>query len=322
MNPIGVLLIKRVGLSIVTLFVISLLVFFAIQMLPGDPASAILGQGATPDALAAFRHELGLDQPPLTRYAHWIVGLLHGDPGNSLANGRPVAELIGERLGNTVFLAVVSAAIAMPLGVALGILATLMRGHVWDSVTSIVALVTISFPEFFVAYILVAIFSVSLGWLPAVAFVEAGQSVWQRAYSVILPAVTLSLTVIAYVMRMTRAALVNVMSAPYIEMAHLKGAPPAVIVPRHALPNALAPIINVVLLNLAYLIVGVVVVEVVFVYPGLGQLLVDSVSKRDMPVVQACCMIFVTVYVVLNLLADVLAILSNPRLRRPRRNSL
>jgi peptide/nickel transport system permease protein len=322
MNPIGVLLVKRVALSAVTLVIISLLVFFAIQLLPGDPASAILGQGATPDALAAFRHELGLDQPPVARYLHWVAGLLQGDLGHSLANGRPVSELIGERLGNTVFLAVVAAVIAMPVGIALGVLATLMRGHIWDSATSVVALVTISFPEFFVAYILVALFSVSLGWLPAVAFVESGQSIWLRAYNVILPALTLSLTVIAYVMRMTRAALVNVMSAPYIEMAHLKGAPPAVIVPRHALPNALAPIINVVLLNFAYLIVGVVVVEVVFVYPGLGQLLVDSVSKRDMPVVQACCMIFVTVYVTLNLLADILAILSNPRLRRPRRGAV
>ena len=321
MNVIGAIIAKRVGLGLFTLFVISLLVFFAIQLLPGDPASAILGQGATPDALASFRHELGLDQAPLTRYLAWASGLLHGDPGHSLANGRPVADLIGERLGNTVYLAAVSAAIAMPIGVALGVMATLMRGRVWDSVTSTLSLVTISFPEFFIAYILVAIFSVSLGWLPAVAFAEAGQTGWQRLANVVLPAVTLSLTVIAYVMRMTRAALMNVMAAPYIEMAQLKGARPFAIVVRHALPNALAPIINVVLLNLAYLIVGVVVVEVVFVYPGLGQLLVDSVSKRDLPVVQACCMIFAAVYVMLNLTADILAILSNPRLRRPRRTA-
>jgi peptide/nickel transport system permease protein len=321
MNVIGALVAKRLGLGLFTLLVISLLVFFAIQLLPGDPASAILGQGATPESLAAFRHELGLDQPPLTRYVLWISALLHGDPGHSLANGRPVAELIGERLGNTVFLAAVSAVIAMPVGVALGILATLMRGRVWESTSSTLSLVTISFPEFFIAYILVAVFSVGLGWLPAVSFVEAGQTAWQRFVTVALPAVTLSLTVIAYVMRMTRAALMNVMTTPYIEMAYLKGARPFAVVVHHALPNALAPIINVVLLNLAYLIVGVVVVEVVFVYPGLGQLLVDSVSKRDLPVVQACCMIFAAVYVLLNLTADTLAILANPRLRRPRRSA-
>lgn len=322
MGVIGAIVAKRLGLGVFTLFVISILVFFAVQLLPGDPASAILGQGATSEALTSFRHELGLDQPPLTRYLRWASGLLHGNPGHSLANGRPVADLIGERLGNTVYLAAVSAAIAMPVGVALGVMATLMRGRIWDSITSTLSLVTISFPEFFIAYILVAVFSVKLGWFPAVAFVETGQTGWQRLANVMLPALTLSLTVIAYVMRMTRAALMNVMAAPYIEMAQLKGARPFAIVTHHALPNALAPIINVVLLNLAYLIVGVVVVEVVFVYPGLGQLLVNSVSKRDLPVVQACCMIFAAVYVVLNLTADILTILSNPRLRRPRRSAL
>jgi peptide/nickel transport system permease protein len=315
---IGALVARRLGLGLFTLFVISVLVFFAIQLLPGDPASAILGQGATQESLTAFRHELGLDRPPLTRYLLWAWGLFHGDLGHSLANGRAVAELIGDRLRATVFLAAASAAIAMPVGVALGVFATLMRGRVGDSLTSTLSLIAISFPEFFIAYILVAIFSVELGWLPAVSFIEAGQTLGQSLVSIALPAITLSLTVIAYVMRMTRAALMNVLTAPYIEMAHLKGAPPFAIVVRHALPNALAPIINVVLLNLAYLIVGVVVVEVVFVYPGLGQLLVDSVSKRDLPVVQACCMIFAAIYVALNLLADILAILANPRLRRPR----
>jgi peptide/nickel transport system permease protein len=321
MNSVARIILQRLLLGFFTLFVISVLVFFAIQLLPGDPASAILGQGASPEALTSLRHTLGLDLPPLTRYLHWLAGLLQGDAGHSLANDRPVGELIAGRLGNTVFLAVVSAAIAMPVGVGLGILVTLFRSRFWDSVTSTLSLMTISFPEFFIAYILVAIFSVGLGWLPAVAFVEAGQTFGQRLAGIALPAVTLSLTVIAYVMRMTRAAILNVLSAPYIEMAHLKGARPFWVVVRHALPNALAPIINVVILNLAYLVVGVVVVEVVFVYPGLGQLLVDSVSKRDLPVVQACCMIFAATYVLLNLLADILSLLSNPRLRRPRRSA-
>lgn len=321
MTTLGEIALRRALLGLLSLFVISLLVFFAIQLLPGDPASAILGQGATPESLGALRHELGLDQPPLIRYLHWLAGLVAGNPGKSLANGRPVSELISGRLANTVFLAAVSAAIAMPVGLGLGIAATLFRTRAWDSFASTASLITISFPEFFIAYILVAIFSVTLGWLPAVSFVEAGQTFGQRLLGVTLPAVTLSLTVIAYVMRMTRAAILNVMAAPYIEMAQLKGTRPFWVVVRHALPNALAPIINVVILNLAYLIVGVVVVEVVFVYPGLGQLLVDSVSKRDLPVVQACCMIFAAVYVLLNLLADILAIVSNPRLRRPRRSA-
>jgi peptide/nickel transport system permease protein len=313
------IVIQRLLLGLFTLLVISCLVFFAIELLPGDPASAILGQGATPEALNAFRHDLGLDRPPLERYLQWLIGLIEGNPGRSLANNRAISELIAGRLGNTVFLAGVAAALAMPTGVALGVFATLFRGGAWDRLTSTFSLIAISFPEFFIAYILIAIFSVSLGWLPAVSFIEQGQNVWQRIEGVALPAVTLSLTVIAYVMRMTRAAISNVMSAPYIEMAQLKGARPLSVVVHHALPNALAPIINVVILNLAYLVVGVVVVEVVFVYPGLGQLLVDSVAKRDLPVVQACCMIFASTYVGLNLLADILSTLSNPRLRRPRR---
>jgi peptide/nickel transport system permease protein len=319
MSIFRTIVIRRLALGMFTLLVISGLVFFAIQLLPGDPASAILGQGASPEALNALRHDLGLDQPPLSRYLHWLIGLLKGNPGRSLANNRAISELIAGRLGNSVFLAGVAAAIAMPTGLALGVLATLFRGHAWDRLTSSVSLVTISIPEFFIAYILVAIFSVRLGWLPAVSFIEPGQNVWQRLEGVALPALTLSLTVVAYVMRMTRAAISSVMSAPYIEMAQLKGARPLSIVVHHALPNALAPIINVLILNLAYLVVGVVVVEVVFVYPGLGQLLVDSVAKRDLPVVQACCMIFASTYVGLNLLADILSILCNPRLRRPRR---
>jgi peptide/nickel transport system permease protein len=309
---------KRLALGLATLLAISLIVFFSVELLPGDLAEAVLGQSATPEAVAALRHELGLDRPAAVRYLAWVVDLLHGDLGRSLATGRSVAELTADRLGNTVVLALAAAAIAMPLGVGLGILSTVYRGRAFDRVASTASLAGISFPEFFTAYMLVAIFSVKLGWLPAVALVGSGESWLQRLVILTLPALTLALAVIAYVLRMTRAAIVGVMAAPYIEMAQLKGISPVSIVIRHALPNALSPIINVVILNLAYLVVGVVVVEVVFVYPGLGQLLVDSVSKRDIPVVQACCIIFAATYVLLNLLADVLSVLSNPRLKRPR----
>lgn len=315
---ITLLIAKRLALGLVTLFVISLIVFFSLQLLPGDVAQAILGRTAPPEAIAALRTKLGLDLPVHIRYLQWAGGMLQGDFGDSLANRRPVIELLSERIGNTFFLATVSACIAVPLGLILGLASAIYRNRPFDHATSLAALLAISVPEFLTAYILVAIFAVGLGWLPAVSMVQSSQPLVERLVLIALPAATLSLGVIAYILRMTRAAIGNVLSSPYIEMARLKGVTPYKLVVRHALPNALSPIINVVLMNLAYLVVGVVVVEVIFVYPGLGQLLVDSVSKRDIPVVQACGILFATAYILLNLLADVLSILANPRLRRPR----
>jgi peptide/nickel transport system permease protein len=309
---------RRIGFGLVTLVVISLLVFLGVEALPGDLAQAILGQAATPETLAAFRKQLGLDLPAHVRYLHWIGGVLQGDFGTSLGNGRPIFELLSDRLWNTVFLASVSALIAMPLAVVLGLVSALYHERAADRLLSLVALILISFPEFFVGYILIAILSIKLELFPAVSVSGPDASLGARLQDIALPALTLTFSVAAYVMRMTRAAVIGVLSKPYIEMAHLKGIAPARVVLRHALPNALAPIINVVVLNLAYLIVGVVVVEVVFAYPGLGQLLVDAVSKRDLPLVQVCCLIFASTYVILNLIADVLSILANPRLRRRR----
>ena len=313
------LILQRLGFGVLTLFAISLLVFFAVLLLPGDLAEAMLGQSATPEAVAAYRAELGLDRPAVVRYVEWMQGILRGDLGTSLANQRPIGTLVSERLGNTVVLALLAAAIAMPIGLLLGVLSTIRRGGWFDRTATITSLAAISLPEFFIAYGLVAILSVQLGWFPAASFVKSGASLLETLHGLALPALTLALTIIAYVLRMTRAAIVTVLASPYIEMARLKGVSPLNLILRHALPNAASPIINVVILNLAYLVVGVVVVEVVFVYPGLGQLLVDSVSKRDLPVVQACCMIFAATYVLLNLAADVLSVLANPRLRRPRR---
>ena len=309
---------QRLALGLLTLFIVSLIIFLGVQLLPGDLAQAILGQSATPETVAAFRHQLHLDLPAYQRYFNWLFGILHGDMGRSLANQREIAELIGGRLLNTLFLAALAAAIAVPLAVTLGVLAALYRNSFYDRAVNVVTLTSISFPEFFVAYILILFFAVKLSVFPSIANVGGDIPFWERIYRSLLPALTLTLVVVAHMMRMTRAAIINLLASPYIEMANLKGISRSRIIVRHALPNALSPIINVIVINLAYLVVGVVIVEVVFVYPGLGQLLVDSVSKRDIPVVQAASMIFAATYVLLNLTADVLAILSNPRLLHPR----
>ena len=318
MKDIVSLVIKRLALGLVTIIVISVLIFVGVEALPGDLAEAILGQEATPETVAAFRKELKLDLPPHVRYFAWLGGFLKGDLGNSLANGRPIAELIGWRFANTIFLAAVAAAISVPIAVLLGILAALYRNTLFDKIISTITLSTISFPEFFVAYILIALFSVQIVLFPSISNINDQMPFWEKIYAIILPCLTLSLVVIAHMMRQTRAAIINILASPFIEMARLKGLKNMRVIVLHAFPNALSPVINVIALNLAYLVVGVVIVEVVFVYPGLGQLLVDSVSKRDIPVVQASGLIFAATYVSLNLLADVLSIISNPRLRNPR----
>ncbi|OYX45654.1 MAG: ABC transporter permease [Rhodobacterales bacterium 32-67-9] len=304
---------KRLGLGVLTLFVISVIIFGATELLPGDLAQNILGQSATPETVAAFRKELGLDLPAYTRYFNWLFGALQGDFGTSLANKRPIADLIATRLGNTLFLALYAAAISVPLSLLLGILAALYRNSIFDRTVNAMALSSISFPEFFVAYILIFVLAQS-GLFPSMSRMDATVGFGEALYRTFLPALTLTLVVTAHMMRMTRAAIINLLASPYIEMARLKGMKPMRVILKHALPNALAPIITVVALNLAYLVTGVVVVEVVFVYPGLGQLMVDSVSKRDFPVVQAVALIFAAAYVLLNLTADVLSTLSNPRL--------
>jgi len=318
MDGLTVMVAKRLAFGVVTLFVITLIIFLGVQALPGDLAQAILGQSATPETVAAFRRELGLDLPAHVRYLNWIWDLLHGHLGNSLASGRPIADLLALRLGNTIFLASVAAVISIPIAIVLGMLAALYRESWFDKAISMSTLSTISFPEFFVAYILILVLAVNHHFFPSISKLSEHMGFWDQLYAVALPALTLTLVVIAHMMRMTRAAILNVIASPYIEMANLKGLKRSRIIVRHAFPNALSPVINVVVLNLAYLVVGVVVVEVVFVYPGLGQLLVDSVSKRDLPVVQASVMVFATTYVLLNLLADVLAIIANPKLRHPK----
>jgi peptide/nickel transport system permease protein len=312
------LIAQRLALGVGTLVVVSVLIFAGTQLLPGDVAQAILGQSATPEALAAIRKDLNLDRPAYVRYFSWLGNSLEGDLGTSLANREPITKMISGRLGNTLFLASMAALVAVPIAILLGLIAARFRETWLDKAISIVTLSAISMPEFFIGYILIFIFAVKLLWAPSIASIYAGMGVGEKLSAIALPVATLALVVIAHMMRMTRAAVINVISSPYIEMAELKGISRSRIIFRHALPNALSPIINVVVLNLAYLVVGVVVVEVVFVYPGMGQLMVDAVSKRDVPVVQACGLIFAATYVLLNLTADILSIVANPRLRHPR----
>ena len=309
---------QRIALGLLTLFVISLIIAFGVELLPGDLAQEILGQGATPEGLRVLRLQLGLDTPPHIRYLDWLGGMVTGDMGLSLANKRPISELIGPRLSNTLFLGGFAALIAIPVALILGILAALYRNSLYDRGVNLFTLTSISFPEFFVAYILILFFAIKLGWFPGISNISTELSFADKLYRTLLPAASLTLVVVAHMMRMTRASIINLLSSPYIEMAQLKGIKPLRIITRHALPNALAPIVNVIAINLAYLVVGVVIVEVVFVYPGLGQLLVDSVSKRDVPVVQACSMLFASVYILLNLSADIISIVTNPRLLYPR----
>ena len=309
---------KRLGLGVVTLFVISIIIFGAVSLLPGDPAQAVLGQGATEDNLKAMREQMGLNRPLPVRYLEWLSGALTGDFGASLISQTPVTESIGPRLENTLFLALYAAIIAVPVAIILGILVALFRNTVFDRVANVTALTAISSPEFFLGYVLILYLAVKSGYFPAIAKLSPDMTFGDRLHRTFLPALTMVLVVVAHMMRMTRAAIINLLASPYIEMARLKGVPAWKVIVKHALPNSWAPIINVVALNLAYLITGVVLVEVVFVYPGIGQLLVDSVTKRDFPVVQACCLIFAATFILLNLAADVGAILTNPRLRHPK----
>lgn len=309
---------QRFALGLMTLLAASVLIFAGTEVLPGDLASAVLQNNATPESLAALRGRLGLDRPAPVRYGEWLGGAARGDFGRSLANDRDVAEEIAPRLKNTLFLAAYAAAIAVPAALALGLLAAIGQGGIFDRAVNLASLTAISVPEYFLAYLLIKYLAVGLGWFPSLANVTPRTGFLDRLDLAFLPMLTLVLVIMAHMMRMTRASVLSVMASPYIEMALLKGLPKGRIVVRHALPNALAPIINVVALNLAYLVTGVVVVEAVFVYPGLGQLMVDAVTKHDVPVVQACGLLFAAAFILLNMTADILAILSNPRLRHPR----
>ncbi len=317
-TPILRLVTQRIALGILLLLAVSVLIFAGTQILPGDVAQAILGQSATPEALANLREQLGLNDPAWLRYVHWLGGILHGDFGTAQSSGLDIASSIRVRLKNTLFLAACAAIVAVPLAIVLGLIAVRYRNGFVDKLISGLALASTSFPEFFIGYVLIFVFAVHWQIFPSISTVDETTPFLERLQAVVLPATALTLVVLAHMMRMTRAAILNVMQSAYIETAELKGLKPFDIIRKHAFPNAIAPVVNVVMLNLAYLIVGVVVVEVIFVYPGMGQYLVDHVAKRDVPVVQAVGLIFAAVYISLNIVADIAAILANPRLRHPK----
>ncbi len=312
------MVIQRMLIGIVTLWVVSVMVFAGTSILPGDVAAIVLGQSATPESLAAYRAERGLDQPLVYQYFGWLGGMLTGDLGTSKADGASIASLIGGRLYNTMLLAAIVAVISVPLSVALGLLAAMYPGTWIDRSLTFGTLSLISVPEFFIATFLVLILAVKLRWLPAIAHVTGDEDLLKLMRALAMPLITLIIVVSAQMIRMTRAGILNVMNSPYIEMAILKGVPRGRIILRHAFFNTIGPIVNVIALNLAYLVSGVVIVETIFAYPGLAKLMIDGVQTRDLPLVQATAMIFCGAYVVLIILADVASILANPRLRNPK----
>jgi peptide/nickel transport system permease protein len=317
-HPIARLLVQRIALGLLLLLAASVLIFVGTEILPGDVAASILGQSATPQALANLREQMGLNEPAVTRYFAWLFGAMQGDLGTALSNGQDIATSMGRRLSNTLFLAFWAAVIAVPLAILLGLLAVRYQGRWPDKVISGTTLATVSVPEFLLGYIVIFFLAVQYRVFPSVSTVFDTMTLGEKLNAIALPVIVLVLVVLGHMMRMTRAAILNVMQSAYIETAELKGLGAFRVIARHAFPNAIAPVVNVVMLNLAYLVVGVVVVEVVFVYPGMGQYLVDHVTKRDVPVVQACGLVFAAVYIGLNLLADVISILANPRLRHPK----
>ncbi len=318
MHPLIKLVAQRIALGLILLLAVSVVIFLGVEMLPGDTAQAILGQSATAESLANLRESLGLNQSATTRYFNWLGHALQGDLGKALTNQQDIAHAIGQRLGNTLFLAACAGIIAVPMAITLGLIAARYNGRWPDKAISGVTLAMISLPEFVAAYFVIFLLTQVIPILQPVSMVFPGMGLFEKLHAVALPVIVLVMVVLAHMMRMTRAAILNVMQSAYIETAELKGLSPMQVIWRHAMPNAVAPIISVVVINLAYLVVGVVVVEVVFSYNALGQYLVDHVAKRDLPVVQAVGIIFAAVYIGLNILADLIGIIANPRLRHPK----
>lgn len=310
------MILKRLAVSVLVLLAVSFVVFVFTLLLPGDPAQAILGQQATPERLEALRSQLGLDQPWWQRYFDWLGGILTGDLGVSAATGGSISALLGERIVNSLVLMAIAAVIAVPLGLALGTWAALRRGRASDTVLNTGSMILASLPEFVVGIVLVALFSTTvLQILPSVTMAAPGTRVWEFPLQLVLPVAALVLVVVPYMVRMMRQTMTEVLSSGYVEMARLKGVPERQVILRHALPHAIGPVAQVVAMQLAWLAGGIVVIEVLFRYPGIGQAMVDAVSNRDVQVVQTISLLIAAFYVVVNLLADVVGILANPKLR-------
>jgi peptide/nickel transport system permease protein len=311
------LIVQRLGLAVATLVVVSAIVFFFTSVLPGDIAERVLGRESSAEQRQIFRDKLNLDQPVWERYGVWLGDVAQGDFGRSLVSDQTVTSTIGDSAKNTLFLSVFAFVLYFPVTLILATLAALFRGKLVDSLISVVTLVGLSMPEFVLGTLLIFAFAVHLSIAPALSIVDPGDDIFARLHATVLPAVTLMVAMAVYAIRMLRDNLIDVLDSEYVRMATLKGVPRWRVVLRHALPNAVGPALNVTALNLTYLIGGVVVVESVFSYPGLGKQLIESISVRDVPVVEATALLAAAVYILANLVADVLAMILNPRLRTP-----
>ncbi len=318
-HPVMRLVAVRIVLGVITLWLVSVVIFAATQALPGNAAYAVLGHSATPQRLHAVEAQLHLNRPLISQYGSWIGGVLHGNFGTSLANGESVSALIGSRIVNSAVLVVAAGVIGTLIAGLLGVLAAARRDRWFDHVASVVALAVTALPEFVVAIALVIVFSVLvLHALPAVSAIPPGSEPWQNLKELILPVATLAIVIAPYIFRMVRAAMIEALESDYVEMARLKGLRPRRVLLLHAFPNAIPPVIQVVGLNLLYLAGGIVVVEYIFNYPGVGAALVDAVSNRDIPTLQFIVLVLTTFYVFVNIVTDVIALLASPRRRAVR----
>jgi peptide/nickel transport system permease protein len=313
-----VLIARRLILALITLFIISLIVFMGVEALPGDAATAYMGQMATPESLAALREEFGLNAPVHKRYLSWLGGILKGDLGVSMVKRKPVAELIGNRFRNTVVLALAAALVGVPLAIVLGVLAGLMRDKWPDVLISTTSIVAMTLPGFVTATVLIYVFAIRLEMFPAITLLPTDVPVMELLPNIVLPIITLTLIMVAHILRLVRTNMIDVMVSDYVQMARLKGVPTRQIVFKHALPNAMLPTINVVALTLAWLLGGVAIIETVFNYPGIGKLMIGAITDRDFALVQGIAIILSAIYIALNLIADLLSLVLNPKLRTAR----
>ena len=316
MPPLAKIILRRLALGLLTLLLVSVLVFTATQALPGDTATAILGRDATPDRVKVVREQLGLNRPAVAQYVTWLGGVVRGSLGDSLVAQEPVTQLISGRVVNSAALVLLAALVSIPLSILIGSLAGLKRDRWFDSATSLGSLALAAMPEFVIGILLIMLLATQVFHaFPAVSRIDPNQSIWSQLDMLVLPALTLVLAVAPYITRILRASMIEVLESDYIQMARLKGMPENVVLRRHALPNAVIPAIQVIALNLAWLAGGIVVVEYLFNYPGIGAGLVDAVANRDVPVIQAIVLLIAALYVGFNLIADILTILVSPRLR-------
>lgn len=309
------LILRRLVLMVLILFAVSFLTFLIVHVLPGDVANAILGDLATPDQVELVRERMGLNEPVLLRYWHWVTAFASGDFGVSLAYNTPIAPLVFERLSRSVLLALISLAVAVPVSVALGVLAAMYQGSLIDRIITGTVVLFFALPEYVVALMLILVFSIWLGWLPGSSLIPPGDGVLGHPAAIVLPVTVVTVGMLAYLSQVTRASMVAALRANYVRTATLKGLPGAVVVVKHALRNAMLPALVEIGLNFGYTLGGLVIVETVFAYAGIGQLLMMAVQSRDIPTIQAVVIVIAAAYGIGNLIADVVSIALNPKLR-------